>query len=129
MAEPGLFDYIKMISWTKEIPEFDAHFEKVYTPFVVNRFFSLFQGNDVIIANALNKNYGMSKTNHFLFLHGMIRKSKRFSKWPKEQKDDRVKFIMEVYNYSYKRAKEANVLLSDEDLSEIREAMKKGGKM
>ncbi len=37
MSEPGLFDYIKMLNQSKEIPEFDEHFEKIYSTFMVNR--------------------------------------------------------------------------------------------
>jgi hypothetical protein len=127
MAEIGLFDYIKMISLTKEMPEFDEHFEKVYQPFLVNRFFSLCADNSVVIANLLNKNYEMSKKNHFLFLSTMIRKGKRYNKWPKKQTDERVKFIMEEYDYSYKRAKEASFLITDEQILEMRQAYDQGG--
>lgn len=122
-----LFDYINMISQTKEIPEFDAHFEKTYSPFVVNRFFSLFKDNSVIIANTLNRNCEISKKNHFLFLHSMIRRSKRFSKWPKKNNNERINFLMEVFNYSHKRAKEASMLITDEQITELHKADFKGG--
>jgi len=124
----GMFDYIKMITTTKEMPEFDDHFEKTYNPFMTNRALSLFGDNSVVIANAVNKNYGMSKKNHFLFLHSMVRKGKRKnSKWPKFIKEDKISFIMEEYNYSYKRAKEASVLISDEQLLEMRKSKQQGG--
>lgn len=126
----GLFDYIKMISYTKKIPEFDEEFQKNYAPFMVNRFFSLFRDSSVVIANLLNKNYGMTKENHFIFLHGMIRKGNRFykGKWPKRAEDVDIFLVMEEYNYSYKRAVEIMPLITDKQLTEMRAARDTGGK-
>jgi len=129
MIEPKFFDYVKMISQTKEIPEFDAHFEKEYNPFIINRFFSLMSDTSLLVANAINKNYGMSKKNHFLFLHGMVRKGKRFhrGKWPKMPKNKRIEFLMDEYDYSHKRATEASRLITDEQIIKMKEAKQQGG--
>lgn len=129
ILEPKLFDYIKMISETKEIPEFDDHFEKTYAPFMVNRFFSLIPDNSILVVQLLNRNYSMSKKNHFLFLHGMVRKGKRFhrGKWPKMQKNSKIEFLMEEYNYSHKRATEAGRLITDDQIIEMKQAKETGG--
>ena len=124
----NVFTYIKMIELTKEIPEFDAEFEKIYSPFMVNRYFSLHKDESVLIANAINKNYNMSKRLHFLFMHSMIRKGKRpYSKWPKRPADAKIQFIMEEYNYSYRRAKEASVFITDDQITEMKAAKSTGG--
>lgn len=126
----GLFDYIKMLSYTKKLPEFDEEFEKTYAPFMVNRFFSLFRDSSVVVANLLNRNYGMTKQNHFLFLHGMIRKGNRIhkGKWPKRPKDADIELVMDEFEYSYKRAVEVMCLITDEQLTKMREARDTGGK-
>jgi hypothetical protein len=120
---------MKMLSYTKKIPEFDDEFEKNYSPFMVNRFFSLFRDSSVVVANMLNKNYGISKKDHFLFLHGMIRKGNRIhkGKWPKKAKDADIEMIMEEYNYSYKRAVEVSNLITKEQLTEMQTDRYKGG--
>jgi hypothetical protein len=117
---PQLFDYIKMISTTKEIPEFDEHFEKTYVPFIVNRFFSLFNGNAAVIANEANSFSSVPKKLHFMFLHNLIRKGKRYSKWPKMEKDGKILFLMEVYNYNYRKAREICNLISEKQMEELR---------
>lgn len=127
MEEPKLFDYIKMISQTKEIPDFDEHFRKTYNQFMVNRFFSLCGGNECCIASVLNKNYGMSNKSHFMFLHTLIRKGKRYTKWPKQMKDAKVKALMDIYQYSYKRASEVVQFISDDQLADILSAKSTGG--
>lgn len=124
-----LFDYINMISQSKKMPEFDEHFEKNYQPFMVNRFFSLCQDNSILVANIVNKNYKMSKRDHFLFLHGTVKSAKRYNKWPKKMKEDRISFIQDVFEYSYDKAKVANNILSDEQLDLLREHLDTGGKV
>lgn len=125
--EPKLFDFIKMISQTKEIPEFDEHFEKNYSQFVVNRFFSLFQENSAILANEMNKGKDIPSKQHFLFLHSVIRKSSRFTKWPKKIEDKKINFLMEVYEYSFQKAKSCSDLINDDQIKELEAMFYEGG--
>lgn len=124
--ELGVFDYIKMLSTTKKIPEFDEHFNKKYSPFLVNRFFSLHNGSTTMIVNELNK-YNMSKEQHFMFLYHTIRKGNRWSKWPKRLSSNKIKKIQEVFNYSEQKAKAASEIISDKQMKEIDEIFYKGG--
>lgn len=124
---PKLWDYIKMISQTKEIPEFDEHFEKTYEPFMVSRSFSLSGDNSVIVAQAINKSTKLSKKSHFLFLHGLVRRGKRFNKWPKQLKEKRILTIMEMFDYSYAKAKESSGFISDEDIKAFEDSKDTGG--
>ena len=65
---------------------------------------------------------------HFDFLRGAVRKRKRFSKWLKRESDERVQALIEYYGFSSKKAREALLILTDEQVSEIMKAVSKGGK-
>jgi len=122
-----LWTYISMITTTKEIPEFDEHFEKVYSPFMVNRFFSFLGESSMVIVNEINETPGLGKREHFIFLHAAIRKSKRRSKWEKQPKDEKVKLLSDVYECSVEKAKTFADLISDEQMSTIHDLVFKGG--
>jgi hypothetical protein len=125
--ESNIWNYIKMISETKEIPEFDDTFEKLYNQFVVNRAMSLYGDTSVLIANMINTSSKMTNKNHFLFLHAMIRKGKRWSKWPKKTSDSKIDFIMEEFNYSKAKAKEVVNLITDMDIKSMKKDKDTGG--
>jgi hypothetical protein len=65
---------------------------------------------------------------HFDFLRGAVRKRKRFSKWLKRETDERVQALVEYYGFSPKKAREALLVLTPEQISEIVAAVSKGGK-
>lgn len=128
--ELNIFDYIHMISHTKRVPEFNAHFEKVYVPYVVNMYFSLYQ-DTAVLANELQvRCLDMSKRVHFLFLHSIIPRRKReWCKWYKPEKlTDDIQLIMNIYNYNRTNAELAYSLLSKQDIKELKIFTMKGGK-
>ena len=125
--EYTLWDFVNMITTTKEIPEFDENFDKVYSPFVVNRFFSFTGENSIIIVNEINKTPGLGKREHFIFLHAAIRKSKRRSSWVKQAKDERLALLSDVYECSIEKAKTFSDLLSPDQMLVIEDIVYKGG--
>lgn len=122
-----IWDYINMISSSKEIPSFDEEFNKVYSPFVVNRFFSLTGEANIIIINEINKSPQIGKKEHFLFLHSVIPKSRRRNSWPKRKKDEKIELLMEVFKCKYENAKSFVDLIKEEDYTKIVALTDKGG--
>ena len=126
---PGLFDYIKMLSQTKEMPVFDEHFNKTYNQYVTNMYFSLYQ-DTAMLANELQYRVTeLSNRLHFLFLHRMIPRRKReWVQWYKpEAMTPKLELVMNVYNYNRVKAQNALSLLSKEDIKALNNMQFKGG--
>ena len=106
----------------------DLDNEKDYHAFVINKALS-FHYDCVFQANEMNKYPGLSATLQYQYLLNTIRGYKRpFRKWEKRETIDDLEAVKEYYNYSYEKAKEALVLLSNAQKEEIRKAIDKGGK-
>jgi hypothetical protein len=63
-------------------------------------------------------------------LRAVIRKGKRYNKWIKAEEEN-LTVIQEYFGYSFNKAKEALKILTDDDLSKIKDFMKKskGGRL
>ena len=123
-----LGDFLNSINYSKEDifledPEFA---EKSYPAFVVNRCLSYFP-DTIIHANEMNRLSGLENRLQYDYYRIAIRKRKRFSKWLKEEKHDDLELVKRYYNYSNQKAKDALRILSEKDLSEIKELMFEGG--
>ena len=106
----------------------DLDNEKDYHAFVINKALS-FHYDCVFQANEMNKYPGLSATLQYQYLLNTIRGYKRpFRKWEKRETIDDLEAVKESYNYSYEKAKEALVLLSNAQKEAIRKAIDKGGK-
>ena len=102
--------------------------EKDYHAFVINKALS-FHYDCVFQANEMNKYPGLPATLQYQYLLNTIRGYKRpFRKWEKRETIDDLEAVKEYYNYSYEKAKEALVLLSNAQKEAIRKAIDKGGK-
>jgi len=123
-----LSDYLKAINETKEplmdTPEWG---KPSYPAFVVGRCLSYFP-DTVFPVNEMNIRPGIDPKMHFDFLRGAVRKRKRFSKWLKREQDERVQALIEYYGMSAKKAREALLVLTETQVSEIVQAVSKGGK-
>ena len=106
----------------------DLDNEKDYHAFVINKALS-FHYDCVFQANEMNKYPGLPATLQYQYLLNTIRGYKRpFRKWEKRETIDDLEAVKEYYNYSYEKAKEALVLLSNAQKESIRKAIDKGGK-
>lgn len=101
--------------------------ERDYVPFVVNR--ALSQHMDCIMqANQMNMNPSTDNLLQFHYLLNTIRSYKRpFQKWHKREESENLEVIKEYYNYSNEKAKEALLVLSNDQLDEIKKNLNKGG--
>lgn len=126
----NLFDYLNDINFDKtniisksDNPELA---EKLYQPFVVNRFLS-YSVDCIKIANEVNQRPHCDKKLQFDFLLNTIRKKKRFSKWEKKVDDEKLELIMKHYNYSYAKANQVVSLFTDEQITLIKNKYNAGG--
>lgn len=118
------FDYIKDIS--EQHPDHlikDAtdprHEEKNYPAFIINRGLSL-HADTLFYAQEMNLNAHLDGLLQYDYLKGSIRKRKRWSKWPKSQKDEDRDLIQQVYRCSSQKAATILQLLDKEQIEELR---------
>lgn len=101
--------------------------EEEYVPFVVNRVLSNYP-DTIFYAQEMNYNPHLAGKLQYDYLFHSIRKAKRpFVPYPKKEKSEYISLIAECYNYSYKKAKEALAILTEEQVLEIKKIYEKGG--
>lgn len=125
--KPDLFkDILPSIMITHQ-PVITEENEKYYTPFMVNRALS-YHSDCVLRANQMNLNHGTDKLLQYQYLLNTIRPYKRrFVPWAKREDIDGLEAVMEHYNYSYDKAKEAMSVLSNDQINDIKRRVHKGG--
>jgi len=106
-----------------DIPE---HTEKMYTPYVVNRGFTNFE-DTILHANEMNMRHGLFYGAQFDYYRSVLRKRKRFSKWPKAEKNTDLDAIQEVYQCNRTVAKQYLKVLNKEQLVNIHDKVNEGG--
>ena len=121
------FDYLNSINYTKKDIMVDDIAEKEYNPFMVNRGLSYFQ-DTVLMANEMNQYAHLDNRLQFDFLINIVRKRKRFSKWNKPEVATDLDVIKEYYGYSNGKARMVHNLLTDNQITELRRKVFKGGR-
>ena len=121
------FDYLNAINYTKKDIMVDDIAEKQYVPFMVNRGLSYFQ-DTVLMANEMNQHTHLDNRLQFDFLINIVRKRKRFSKWNKPEVATDLDVIKEHYGYSNEKARMVHNLLTDDQITELRRKVFKGGR-
>jgi len=98
-----------------------------YVPFVVNKALS-FHRDCVLLANEMNKLPNTDKILQYQYLLNTIRGYKRpFQKWQKRDTVENLDAVKEYYNYSNEKAKDALLVLSDDQIIDIKKRLFKGG--
>lgn len=124
------FDFMNAVSFTKEdlIGKHDNpdQAERLYVPYMVNRGFANFE-DTILHANELNQRAHLFDRAQFDYYRGALRKRKRFSKWPKADKNIDLDAIQEVYQCNRTIAKLYLKALSAEDLKTIHTKLETGG--
>lgn len=101
--------------------------ESDYVPYIVNKALS-FHYDCILHANRMNILPDTDKRMQYTFFLNSIRSYKRpFRKWHKYEADEDLTNVMEYYGFSRTKAREAMVLLTDSQLSEIKKNLYKGG--
>ena len=100
--------------------------EKEYNSFIINRGLSYFS-DTVLYANEMNLRHELDKRMQNDYLLHSIRSKKRFSKWVKNKKEERVDLIKQYFNYSNQKAREVLDIITDEEYNQIKQAFETGG--
>jgi Bacteriophage clamp loader A subunit len=101
--------------------------EKDYPPFIVNKALS-FHSDCILQANQMNLLCHLDRLPQYQYLLNSIRPYKRrYQPWAKREDIDGLEAVMEHYNYSYDKAKEAMSVLSNDQINDIKRKVHKGG--
>lgn len=126
-GKPNPFDFVRSIN--KGGPNLIDHgirTENNYIPYMVNKAFS-YSRDTLEYANAMNGAYSLPHKMQYDFYLNIVRPRNRFTgKWakPPAEMERAVETIMSYFGYSRRKAYEAAELLSEEDITAIRETMK-----
>ena len=124
-----IFDFLNAITVKKNIGimEEDPELEKKYDPYKVNH--NLSQHVDCLeMVNEMNGRPFTDKKMQFDFLINTIRKKyRRAEKWIKPDIFDDIENVKEYFNYSSVKARAALKILSSEDITIIKNKLRKGG--
>ena len=117
-------DIIPSILQTKK-PVLDN--EKDYVPFVINK--ALAHHYDCIFyANQMNIHCQIDRKMQYDLLLNTIRPYKRpYQKWQKMEEVENLDAVKEFFNFSNEKAKAALCILTDDQISEIKKELNKGG--
>jgi hypothetical protein len=101
--------------------------EKDYKPFLVNRALS-YHMDCILYANMMNLNPQLDGKLQYQYFLNTVRSMKRkFQPWQKQETIKDLECVKEFFGYSDEKAKEALRILSDEDITYIKEKTDKGG--
>jgi len=124
------FDFMNAASFTKadlikdsENPDMT---EKQYNAYIVNRGFTNFE-DTILHANEMNQRHELFPAAQFDYYRAVLRKRKRFSKWPKADKDVNLDAIQEVYQCNRTVAKQYLKVLNEEQLQSVHDRLVTGG--
>lgn len=112
------FDWINSICQDQKNGILEGDLDpKEYNSFIVNRGLSLYP-DTVFFAQEMNLRGDIPAESQYHFLHGLVPKKRRFSKWPKLtlSKLDKEFFdvLQDKYKYSLEKCIEISRLLSDD---------------
>jgi hypothetical protein len=125
---PDLFkDIIPSILETKEYVLLTEADEKSYPKFLVNKALS-YHSDTVLVANELNKYPTVDNKLHYDFCLNIIKPYKRpRSKWHKRVDTADLDVVKEYYGYSTAKAMAAMSLLNDDQITQMKKELSKGG--
>jgi len=121
------FDYVNALTFTKKDIMVDRQAEREYAPFITNRTLSYHQ-DCIMYANEINRRHHLDSRLQFHYFLNTLRKRKRFAKWIKPNVLEDMKVIQSYYGCSKSKAEEYLNILSSEQIVELNERMKKGGR-
>ena len=124
-----LKDYLNAINHEKKnlMDTDDEMWEKKYPPFIINKCLAPFP-DTIFKVNEMNKHHQLDKKLQFDFLLNSLRTRKRYTPWVKAMKLENLEYVKEFYGYNNEKAKVALDILTDEQISAIKQKMNKGGR-
>ena len=124
-----LKDYLNAINHSKEplLDSEDEAWTKKYPPFIINKCLAPFP-DTIQLVNEINQLHHLDKKLQFDFLINSLRPRKRYQPWMKAKKLKNLEYVKEFYGYNNEKAKSALDILSDEQISAIKQKLNKGGR-
>jgi hypothetical protein len=120
------FDFVKSITETKE--DLLTGNESSYNQFMINKALS-FMPDCVFHVHQLCMADDMPDSAHYNYLINTISRKKRYGGWAKKDTlPATVDLLKEAFGYSTKDALAASELLSDKQLLQLQDEMRKGGR-
>lgn len=127
MSEPTPFiQIVKNINGKTGLLERDF-IEKHYSPFGINRLM-MRTPDGCMVAQQLNLMPEMSKFEQYRYYYEALKKNpRRFGQGVKAEKPKYLEMVMEYYNFSKTKAREAIAILNPLELEEIKDYLDEGG--
>ena len=124
-----LKDYLNAINHSKEplLDSEDEAWTKKYPPYIINKCLAPFP-DTIQLVNEINQLHHLDKKLQFDFLINSLRPRKRYQPWMKAKKLKNLEYVKEFYGYNNEKAKSALDILSDEQISAIKQKLNKGGR-
>ena len=119
-------DFINSIN--KKTYVFTDETKQYYIPFVVNKWMSIYP-DCLFHCNLMNIHNELDSKIQYDYLFNAITKKSRFIKWewPKRQQQEDIDLICKIYKYSPAKAKSALMILTEQQLSELKKQQQQGG--
>lgn len=115
----NLWNLIDNVSYTKKWDQYSSsEVDTLYVPYIVNKSLS-YHADSLIYANELNQRAFIDKDLQYSFYLNTLRSRKRFSKWAKREDSEKLKIVMELFNYSPDKANQVLDLISDEQIKQL----------
>lgn len=96
-----------------------------YPAYMINKAFS-FGADSIHYANEMNKRPDLDNKMQYDFYYYALDKSKRYNKWIKEKEIEDIGFIEKYFNCSFKKAREYMAILTEEQVTSIKEKLTRG---
>ena len=125
MSSNLLFDFLNDINSGKKDIMTEEN-EKEYKPYVINRFLAN-SVETVRLAAEMSRLHHLTPRMQYDYLLHSVRRKKRFLKWTKADKQDKIDVIKKFYDYSTVKAAQVAHLFSDEDVDTMRKRLNPGG--
>lgn len=120
------FSFVQSITETKE-DIFEGN-EKQYSKFLVNRGLS-FNVDCILYVHEIDRYPELPDYVHYQFLLNSIDKKRRYGKWVKKDTIPAdVELVKEAFGYSTEKAMIALELLTDKQLLDLKDTIRKGGR-
>ena len=122
-----LKDWLNSINSTKKnIIDEDPDTESKYLPYIINRCMSGHL-DAIMYANEMNFAQHLDKKLQYDFYLNTLRSRKRYSPWIRKEELKNLDCIKSYYGYSNEKAKQVLPLLSEEQITFIRQKLDTGG--
>ena len=122
-----LKDWLNSINHTKKnIIDEDPLLESKYPAFIVNKCMAGHL-DAIMFSNEMNMNANIDKKLQYDFYLNTLRSKKRFSPWVKKDELKNLELVKYYYGYSIEKAKQVLPLLSQKQITFIKNKLDTGG--